>query len=307
MRKAARLSTSLLATVFAAVVLATGGGCSFRSTADLIAGARPDGGAGAAEVPPLVDGPASLDTSTTEVSVPAADSGPAEAPPLEMGPARDGGDVATAEVPPRGARVLLIIGDPMMLVESGDGVIQERLVNRGLDVTVHDDDQLAGLPLADAALVFVSPSVDAAKVGVMFTSVRKSVIVCEYLLFDEMGMVPENVANDQGVDAGEMSLEIISGGNPLAAGLGGTVPIAAAATNITWAVPAGAAVRVATIAAKPTRVAVFAWDTNAMMATQPAPARRVGLFLGRGTATMLTPQGAALFEAAVSWALPSPR
>jgi hypothetical protein len=65
--------------------------------------------------------------------------------------------------------------------------------------------------------------------------------------------------------------------------------------------PNGNAIVVATLPGS-TTAGIFAYDSGASMPGLTAPARRVGLFLGDNTATSLTANGTALFDAAIRWA-----
>jgi hypothetical protein len=59
--------------------------------------------------------------------------------------------------------------------------------------------------------------------------------------------------------------------------------------------------KIATLVGAPTMFAIFAYDTNGMMTTGKAPAKRVGFFAHQdGT---LSADGLALFEAAVDWCM----
>ena len=49
------------------------------------------------------------------------------------------------------------------------------------------------------------------------------------------------------------------------------------------------------------RASIFAYERGATMPGLVAPGRRVGFFLEDSTASVLTPAGQSLFDAAVSW------
>ena len=78
--------------------------------------------------------------------------------------------------------------------------------------------------------------------------------------------------------------------------------------TLVWGVPGIEAIKIATLDNDQTRCAVFAYDKGAQMTGMLAPAKRVGFFLYRKMTSYLTPEGWALFDAAVDWALaPEPK
>ena len=60
---------------------------------------------------------------------------------------------------------------------------------------------------------------------------------------------------------------------------------------------------VASLPGQINQAAIFCYETGARMAALNAPARRVGFFLTETSASELTPEGWALFDAALTWAL----
>jgi hypothetical protein len=61
------------------------------------------------------------------------------------------------------------------------------------------------------------------------------------------------------------------------------------------------ALKIASLEGSPEKAALFGYDRGASMPGLVAPARRVGLFLFDTTSLQLTPEGWALFDAAVRW------
>jgi hypothetical protein len=92
-------------------------------------------------------------------------------------------------------------------------------------------------------------------------------------------------------------------GHPLAAGLVGTVRVLAWPLNLRWAAPLPGASLVASYPGAPEHAGLlFGYERGTVTALGPAPARRVGLFLGNGRIIRaLTEQGWRLFDAAVLW------
>jgi hypothetical protein len=167
------------------------------------------------------------------------------------------------------------------------------------------DDLLGTVDTGGAALIFISNSVATDSVGARFRDVAKPVVLAEPLLYDDMGLVDSMVAMgiNRGVDPNLTSVQIETPATPLAAGLQGSVVILSRASDMSWGTPNGNAVRVASLPGQPTRLAIFGYEAGAQMPELVAPARRVGLFLSGTNATLLTAQGFALVDAAITWAL----
>jgi hypothetical protein len=73
-----------------------------------------------------------------------------------------------------------------------------------------------------------------------------------------------------------------------------------------WGVPARAASVIATLPGEPDKAVVFGYEKGATMDYDfIAPARRVALFLDNETFAQLSPDGLALFDAAVRWSVAS--
>ena len=98
-----------------------------------------------------------------------------------------------------------------------------------------------------------------------------------------------------------MTLSIVRPDHPLAAGLSGTVRVAAAPDRCSWGRARADAVKIAIVEGDDARAAIFAYDRGSAMPGGIAPARRLSLFLFDHTAGTLTPEGWALFDAGVEW------
>jgi hypothetical protein len=126
------------------------------------------------------------------------------------------------------------------------------------------------------------------------------VIVAEPELFDEMGMTTGAAA--EGTVGSQTQITIVDGAHPLAAGFSGDVDVTTEPATLSWGAPAAGAVVVARAAGSTTRGTLFAYERGARMVGLNAPARRVGFFLHEQTASLLTPDGQALLDAALRWA-----
>jgi hypothetical protein len=166
-----------------------------------------------------------------------------------------------------------------------------------------DDDRLMGVDTTAAALILISESASTSAVGMRFRSVPRPVIVCEPLLYDDLGLVSMNPSSNRGTTNNVTALRIELPGNPLAGGLTGTVTISTAPGGVNWGMPGDAALKVASVAGQPTQFAVFGYEAGAQMAGLAAPARRVALFVSNELPATLSPAGWTLFDAAVLWAV----
>jgi hypothetical protein len=94
---------------------------------------------------------------------------------------------------------------------------------------------------------------------------------------------------------------VVAASDPMAAGLTGTVPVVTANDTFSWGLPASGAVKVARLGTT-SRYPIFRYETGAAMVGMTAPQRRVALFLGDATGTLLTTAGISLVDAALRWA-----
>ena len=91
-------------------------------------------------------------------------------------------------------------------------------------------------------------------------------------------------------------------GHPLAAGLAGKVTVVSSPQRFAWGKPAAEAIKVASPVGRPDAFGIFAYEAGANMAGMRASAPRVGFFSEGNAPAAFTPQGLALFDAAVTWA-----
>ncbi|MGH8295108.1 MAG: hypothetical protein ACRETZ_06385 [Steroidobacteraceae bacterium] len=108
-------------------------------------------------------------------------------------------------------------------------------------------------------------------------------------------------------DPPENYLDIVGAWSPMAAGLApGLVEFTRTRGVLKWARPLPDAIVVATVPNEPWECAIFGYPKGALMAGGfIAPARRALLPLDNPTYDDLTPQGRALFDAVVLWAISS--
>lgn len=211
-----------------------------------------------------------------------------------------GGATYTASFVPTaspGAALLVVGGNPATL-GSGDTVIRSRLQTLGYSVTVVGDSASSAADAVGKRVVVVSSTSIAANVTTKFRTSSVPVVTWEHALFDDFGMT---AATGTQVTS-QTSLEIVSPGHPLAAGLTGTVAASSTAGLFAQGSPNTNATVVARLPGS-TTASIFAYETGAAMPGLAAPARRIGLFMSDLTAASFTASGTALFDAAIAWAV----
>jgi hypothetical protein len=207
---------------------------------------------------------------------------------------------ATPDAIGAGKTVLLVVGflDPMF--KPGDTKLRARLMARGFNVKIGDDD--LGVDQAMGTNLVIITHSSGPQVGTKYTMLAEPVIVMEEALFDDLRLTG-NAGADHGL-TDSTQLTISMAGHPLAAGLTGTITVSPSTQPASWGLPAAAATRVATVQGQNNQIAIFGYTMGAAMAGGTnAPARRVGLFLTEDMAALLTDQAGRLFDAAVDWAL----
>jgi hypothetical protein len=190
--------------------------------------------------------------------------------------------------------VLMVVGSTTL--SANDLSIQSRLTGLGLGVTVVDHNAPA-TAAANHEMVLISPSTSTTILGTRYTNMTVPVFVMNYRLYDEMSM------GSHGVTSYSTGLTISTPSHPAAAGLTGTISPVPAGTLVasTSSVASGATV-VASLAGN-NQPAVFAFDAGSALLSGTAPARRLGWFGTTSTMTVLTTQGASLFNKAVEWTI----
>jgi hypothetical protein len=129
-------------------------------------------------------------------------------------------------------------------------------------------------------------------------------LVLESTGFEQLGLTGSRWLSDVGPTKAITDITIENAAHPLAAGLSGTVKVLNVPLKMRWGAPLPGASQIATFAGAADQAALlFGYERGAVTAAGPAPARRVGLFLGNGRVIRaLTEQGWRLFDAAVAWA-----
>nr|WP_269204566.1 beta-N-acetylglucosaminidase domain-containing protein [Motilibacter deserti] len=201
-------------------------------------------------------------------------------------------------------RALLLIGmdAPTSNPEGtvGEQAVVSRLARLGLATDIRI---AASTTTADAngySLIVVSSTVASSAVGTKFRDLAIPVVAWEAFVFDDFRMT-----TNQGEEFRQQTIDVVPG-TPLSAGLSGTVAVYRAPGRIRWGVVGPGAVVAATYTGIPTRATLFGYAAGAPLVDgSPAPAARVGMFLGDealdpGLANDAT---LALFDRSVTWAL----
>jgi hypothetical protein len=221
--------------------------------------------------------------------------------------ARGGGDAARPAAGP--AQVLLVVG--RLPLEAGDARVRERLETLGWRITTKTAADVQSSDARGRALVAISSTALArdvleapAELTAKFRDTAVPVVTWEPRLFYDLGMIAGSVYHkDWGAAKDQTRLAVTNAKHPLAAGFSGPVTVTSGPDHLSWGRARADAIKIATIEGDSERAAIFAYERGARMPGLVAPARRVGLFLFDATALQLTPQGWALFDAAVRWSV----
>jgi glucose/arabinose dehydrogenase len=182
-----------------------------------------------------------------------------------------------------------------------DAAVKARLSGTGFVPLVQAASATTSDQATGCAIVVISSSVAPADVGTKFRDTLTPVLAWDSYLYDDLGMTGPLPGTDLGTVTGRQL--VIAKPHPMAAGLTGTVTVVkTAAAVFSWGRPAASAVIVARTPGTDPRTAIFGYEKGAPMVGLTAPGRRVGFYLENATASALTLEGWALFDAAVRWA-----
>jgi len=194
--------------------------------------------------------------------------------------------------------VLLVVN--AVPLSASDQALKERIAAAGYAVSVTTGLAATSADAAGKALVVISRAPDAHD---KFRDVTTGVVVSRASVLSDMGLVGPNSGIDYGVVTGQQ-VSIVNQLHPLSAGFKGVKTVTTLSENYTWGVPGPGAATVATLDGDPTKATVYGYEGGSALATPGLTAvdRRVGLFFGPSTGTLLTADGWALFDAAIRWA-----
>ena len=206
-----------------------------------------------------------------------------------------------------GADVLFVVGKKdvagQKYLRSGDLTIKNHLENRGLNVIVKEDTIVQSADAKGMSLVILSESARSKEVGTKFREVPVPVICSEPWIFYHLGMTGQTKKVDYGRKSRQKKLLIVNPDHPLCASCAKEVKVCTKSFFMGWGLPGENAIVIAGLSKDPEKCTIFAYDAGVEMPGLVAPEKRVGLFLFRNTASSLTKEGWALFDAAVDWSM----
>lgn len=191
---------------------------------------------------------------------------------------------------------LLIVGSHTPL-GAQDAAIKTRLEQFGLSVTSETPLETLLSHANGRAVVVISDTSNSTDLQAKFKDTTTPVLCQEPFVYDDMKMTG-TAGTDNGNVTGSTAT-MVAVGHALAAKLSGTVTTHSAAVPQAFGVPAASAIKVAVAPSDSTKALAFAYPEGVVTFGGFAmPGRRVGLF---GGVDFYTPQGFALFDAALSW------
>ncbi len=224
-----------------------------------------------------------------------------------------GGGVATLVA--QGPEALRYASDVLFVVSNAtnpvpaDAAIKAHLETAlSLSVRLRSATDATAADVVGVRLVLLSSTPSSTDLRGKFNGTDKGVLNWERAIFSTAAGDAQ-VSSGNGIAAGATALTIAAPTHPLAAGLTGTVTVASAGRDFSYGTAAHAtgAVVVASVAGNAGWAAITTVEkSRALLNGTGAAGRRVNFFFADATATALTPNGWALFDAAVSWLLNAP-
>lgn len=210
------------------------------------------------------------------------------------------------------ATALLVVSTETPLSPQ-DLALKERITGLGYGVVVKTGALASSSDAAGKAFVVVS---NTSAAGAKFRDVGTAVVAWEGSVLSAMNLVGATAGTHYGTLSGQSQLSVVSQAHPLSGGLNGLKTISSANDTYGWGLPASTAASVATLATDSAKKTVFGYEVGiSLVSGSPnlpcvagsvkACDRRVGLFLGPGSGTLLTTDGKTLFDAAIKWAASS--
>jgi hypothetical protein len=177
-----------------------------------------------------------------------------------------------------------------------DASLMTGLKAKGFTVTVAPDTAPATMAMGKG-IVIISASTSRANLKSTFKEVAVPIIIMKDGAMQMLGMTGGDIVTAPG----GKSIAITMADSPLAAGKTGTIAVYSNTDRLFAGTALGPdAIKVATLTGQAMQWAIFAYPSGGMMVGSKAPAKRVGFFAHQdGT---LSPDGLALFEAAIDWA-----
>jgi hypothetical protein len=214
-----------------------------------------------------------------------------------------------------GKKLLFVVRKDAFEGKEADEHIADHLRSLGFELKVADqmDPQLVA---EGEDAVIISATCSKYKLSNKYRDVTIPVMVLEGLFADTMRMSGRNRYADYGEhgeakesdDPAENYLDIVGSWHPMAAGLKpGLVQFIKVPDVLKWAVPEPSAISIAALPGESEQKAIFGYEKGAAMyGGYSAPARRIVFPLDNDAFDDLTPEGQALFDAAIQWLIGSP-
>lgn len=198
--------------------------------------------------------------------------------------------------------LLVVVAVP---VNTSEAAIQNRLQSFGMAVrTILTGDPIPN-DATNLALIIISSTVTSGDIT-KYRDVPVPLINWEWLAYDGLGMADADYLSI----AGQTDIEIVNANHPLAAGLpAGLVTVfSSASPQIAAVYPVAGATVVANAVDGSGAAVLFGLEKGDALSEVAgpglkAPARRVGIFLGGDTFTLLNANGLKLVDAALAWTL----
>lgn len=233
-------------------------------------------------------------------------------------------------------RIYFVVGNKDEDPANDDALIKRYLEDQGGKVTLATPDAGSDIP-RNTDLVLVSSTASARIVRDAFKTTAVPIVTWNAYLYPELAMTGDELHRDFSVVRESVTHNLnhasfysycVNAEHPIAkmAGLPAGMFLNlmfSGETDMNWGRPTGAADIISISQGDPGKAAVFGYEKGALMANDfPAPARRVGVFLGDDSFRQLAyaegpaardPQqfgwyaGRRLFDAAILWALQEPR
>lgn len=204
--------------------------------------------------------------------------------------------------------ILFLVGTADLSAAPGDAAVRDHLASFGFDVVVVEDINSQPNDAFAKLLIVDSSTVDSGSIADQFREAAVPLLSWEEANQDDFGMTGDVVDVDRGNVGDQTMVQIVNADHPLAAGLpAGSVTVTTSPLGFAFGKPGPNATVVATVPGVPEQAVIYGYETGAeMMDGFIAPARRVQIFLSDLAFPALNPDGMALFDAALSWALNEP-
>lgn len=198
--------------------------------------------------------------------------------------------------------VLFVIGNGGT-ANTGEEILKSQMENAGMTVQFVDGAVSSTADADGKRLVIIGSSVSSGNVGTKFRDVEAPVMLYENFLYDDMGMTGNTSGIDYGNIVGQTQISVINGSDPLAAGLSGPVHTYSINSVVTWGVPNGNAVIVASLIDDASRASLFYYPRGSSMFGFDAVGPRIGYFLENDGPDLFTSESEQLFDALLAYAL----